>query len=48
MGYVRQDYSDNGNAWDYFSPTRPVPVLITGAKMDWPAFPTNGSGFASL
>ena len=36
-GTVREDYSQDGNAWDYFSTTRPVREPTAGAKTVWPA-----------
>jgi hypothetical protein len=47
-GTVREDYSDSGDAWDYFTHNpRLVPALIAGEKTAWPGFPTTGSNSAS-
>ena len=37
-GTVREDYSQDGNAWDYFS-TRRAPPPTAGVKMGWPDCP---------
>ena len=47
-GTVREDYSENGNAWDYFSHDQARRALITGARTDWPASPTTSSVSVSL
>jgi hypothetical protein len=39
-GTVREDYSDNGNAWDNFSHD---PALIAGARTDWREFQMTNS-----
>jgi len=36
-GTVREDYSLDGNAWDYSAMTSPDPAFITGVKMVLPA-----------
>ena len=42
-GSVREDYSPNGTAWEYFShETRLVHVLTAGMKMVWAVFAMNG------
>ena len=46
-GTVREDYSQDGNAWDYFTMTRPAPAPITGARMVWPASAMTSSCCAS-
>jgi hypothetical protein len=35
-GTVREDYSEDGNAWDYFTHDRPDPAHTTGARMVLP------------
>ena len=37
-GTVREDYSDYGNAWEYFPFDHAHAVPTSGAKMAWPAF----------
>ena len=37
-GTVREDYSDNGDAWNYFPHDHPVPGHTNGAKMGLPVF----------
>jgi hypothetical protein len=39
-GTVREDYSENGNAWDYFSHDQARSRAYHGARTDWPASPT--------
>ena len=34
-GTVREDYSDDGNAWDYFPMTSRAPEPTGGGKMGW-------------
>jgi hypothetical protein len=46
-GTVREDYSDNGDAWGISATTTPVRATIAGAKTDWPASPTTSSICAS-
>ena len=46
-GTVREDYSDNGDAWDYFSHDQARRVPITGARTGWPASPTTSRDSAS-
>src|SRR5258705_12990276 len=36
-GTVREDYSQDGNAWDYFTTIRPDPGHTTGGRMVLPA-----------
>ena len=43
-GTVREDYSDDGNAWDYFTHDRPDRAPIAGAKTVWPESQTTSSG----
>ena len=31
-GTVREDYSDSGDAWNYFTHDMPVPAHISGAR----------------
>ena len=46
-GTVREDYSQDGNAWDYFSPTiRRGRERIAGEKTGSQAFPTTSRIFA--
>ena len=33
-GAVREDYSENGGAWDYFTMIRRDPVLTDGVRTD--------------
>ena len=46
-GTVREDYSANGEAWDYFPMIMPVRARIAGARMGWRESATAISGFAS-
>jgi hypothetical protein len=46
-GTVREDYSDNGNAWDYFSHDQAAHVLTAGAKTDSREFQTTNNFSAS-
>ena len=46
-GTVREDYSEGGDAWNYFTHDQARSVPIAGARMVWPASPTTSSGFAS-
>jgi hypothetical protein len=34
-GTVREDYSNNGDAWHYFPLIMPIHVLTNGERMDW-------------
>ena len=45
-GTVREDYSEGGNAWDYFTHDQARSRAIAGARTDWPASPTTSSGCA--
>jgi hypothetical protein len=45
-GTVREDYSEDGNAWDYFSHDQGAPAHITGARRDWRDSPRTSSSFA--
>jgi hypothetical protein len=38
-GTVREDYSSNGDAWNYLLLKHPITGPIAGAKMAWPAYP---------
>ncbi len=42
-GTVREDYSDNGDAWNYFTHDQPARGPIAGARTVWPEFPTTSS-----
>ena len=46
-GTVREDYSENGDAWTIFPMIRPVRVPINGVKTAWPASPMTVSNSAS-
>ena len=46
-GTVREDYSDDGNAWDYFRMTRLARALTGGARTDWAASATTSSASVS-
>ena len=37
-GTVREDYSENGNAWDYFTHDQSRSRAYDGVKMDWAEF----------
>ena len=45
-GTVREDYSHDGNAWDYFSHDRRAPAPITGGRTVWRDSPTTSSSCA--
>ena len=47
-GTVREDYSDNGNAWEYFTHDQARSVPISGAKTGLPASRMINSGSALL
>jgi hypothetical protein len=46
-GTVREDYSEGGDAWNYFSHDRRARAPIVGARMVWPTSPTTNSGSVS-
>ena len=47
-GTVREDYSDDGDAWELLhATTRRARAPTTGARTAWPASPTTSSGSAS-
>ncbi len=46
-GTVREDYSDNGAAWDYFSHDQSARALIAGVRTALPASPMTSSACAS-
>ena len=39
-GTVREDYSADGSAWEYFLTITPAAAPIVGARMGWEASPT--------
>jgi hypothetical protein len=45
-GTVREDYSPDGTAWDFFRTTKRAPGLIAGARMAWLGFLTTINGCA--
>src|SRR5271157_5026469 len=45
-GTVREDYSDNGDAWSFSATIKHVHAPTIGARMAWPVFPTRSSGSA--
>ncbi len=42
-GTVREDYSENGDAWGYFTHDQARSRPISGARTGWPASPTTSS-----
>ena len=46
-GTVREDYSQDGNAWDYFSHDQSGRAPTAGEKMAWPESPTISSNSVS-
>ena len=44
-GTVREDYSDSGDAWNFFLTTTHAPALTAGVRMALPASPMTNSGF---
>ena len=46
-GTVREDYSQDGNAWDYFSHDQVRPVRTTGERMVLQESAMTSSAFAS-
>ena len=47
-GTVREDYSADGNAWDYLPHDRRGRGLTGGGRTGWPGSATSTSGFAWL
>ena len=46
-GTVREDYSQDGNAWDYFSHDQARPALTDGERTVWLASPMTSSNYVS-
>ena len=44
-GTVREDYSAEGDAWNYFTHDHARSRAYRWEKTAWPAFPTTNSGF---
>ena len=42
-GTVREDYSEGGDAWNYFTHDQSRSRPTAGAKTAWPGFPTTSS-----
>jgi hypothetical protein len=47
-GTVREDYSEGGNAWDYFSHDQARSRAYLGGRTAWPASPTTSNASVSL
>jgi hypothetical protein len=45
-GTVREDYSENGDAWNFLPMNRPVPGHTAGVRMASPEYPTTSNGSA--
>ena len=46
-GTVREDYSEDGEAWNYLPHDHARLPRIAGVRTAWPAFAISNSGFAS-